>query len=65
MVRQFGCVDNADKPAAGAGDDFFSSERPATAFDELQMRISLIGTIDIQRKITSTVQIQYRQADSL
>ena len=41
-------VDNTNKFAGASGDNFLSSERPAAAFNELKMRISLVGAINIE-----------------
>ena len=42
----FGFVDDDDFALAGLGDDFFVKEGTAAAFDEIEVRVDFIGTVD-------------------
>jgi hypothetical protein len=46
LGRQFTFVNDNDVAAAGLGNYFFSEQRPAAAFDQIQLRIDLVGPVD-------------------
>ena len=54
--RQLCFIDDDDLPATGLGHDLLVEQRPSTAFDEVQVRIDLVGAVDGQ--------VHQRPADS-
>jgi hypothetical protein len=46
MRALFGLIHNHDKLASGSCHDFLPEQRSATTFDEIQLRVNLVGTVD-------------------
>ena len=55
----FTFVNDADKFAAGCGNDFFPRESTAAAFDQALVRIELVGAVNIDVQCSSQVQFTH------
>ena len=55
---QLGIVDDADEAARRGGDDLLAGQCRAAALDETQLRIGLVGAVDVHVEVADRVQIQ-------
>src|SRR5271167_2766295 len=61
-LDQLGVVDDADESRGGGGDHLFPRKSCSPTLDQDAIGGGLIGTVDIQRKIASGIEIELRNS---
>ena len=55
---ELGVVDDAHEAARGRGDDLLAGERRTAALDQMQLRVGLVGAVDVDLEVADGIQIQ-------
>ncbi|MNF57154.1 hypothetical protein D3C84_386710 [compost metagenome] len=63
--HQLAAVGNADEGLGDGSDDFFARQGRATAFDQGQVLVAFVGTIDVELKLADGVQFVDRDPVAL
>src|SRR5690606_19723817 len=60
LVHPFALVGNADEGLRHGGNNFLTGQGSASALDQLQMVVGLIGAVNVVSQVGNIVQVVYR-----